>query len=448
MPGQLYNLDARVFGGDVDDKVRLSANPAKGWIVHSLEIVVSYKSNNYLLLTHPQYSVYDEVSDGPPKQVLGFWACPYFALAVSMPSYHSINTVGQARRFMSDAYDKVRRERLYEDLLGNFVFHNSLRSFEYLPELLEFKISPRNKKSHRLYKIIRMAPNDWDEESIYDLTDPHFLKGNYFMGIDEIEHDANADADIRFHGRPLMPNIVHVLKNRRSLCPPQTVKPIATEESHWVERCEGMLVSIDLRGFEGLMGSLRRYSFNPQGAPDRTIDDARGMIVSLFCELSRKVGTGQLFTAGDGCILGFPSSEADAIEEAYQYLEDVLDHIMTSGRHEVFTNYPLHFRVSVLKGSYRFGRIAGPLSLEASFDGEDMTRLARLDEGHRAVIEGTDTGILSLGVEQELGRLLMPRLAQRFELQKIRENEHKTKAGNDIGMSIYAQRFSGKVDMS
>jgi hypothetical protein len=389
------------------------------WIISTLEICVELGSEKAILLGYPSYPLSNQrVVDSHDE---GYWAPPFVATPVEL-GYSPPTTLGSVRALVRKALAQLNVKRDLEQL----AYQMGLRDvdLEEREPFLELKVSPRSPDHLKAYYVLRHGLTGVDASSIRSLTDSEGRRGYVFCPTDmpathcvQRLSATHGRDETWFLGKPLQSNIDWVLRNpdRRSRIEAHTIQAVRDQ---FVRHETGIMCAVDVAGY----GFALQYAENEMHSFGITGPDSQASlrleVSRLLLQLLIRVGTTQAQIAGDGMIAAFPQRvfpvEKEVLTEILAEWTDIVDELDEYGGHIRDAVHRPGSRMSLLSGNYAHGRLAGLDSFIATFDGQDIVTVARMEQGLAAfnssgsnVSHGQHLLALSLGIDETIGETVV-----------------------------------------
>ncbi|MGW2308709.1 hypothetical protein [Actinomadura luteofluorescens] len=376
----------QVFTAESPGRMSLPDSPSSVWVISTLEIAVGWQGEHHLMLVHPSYPLAEQINS--PSHDEGYWAPPFVAYPVPI-DFSPPTTVGSLWRLATEAVDRIDVVRD----LNHLAYQMGLRDIELRQRspFLELKISPRSPSLVKAYYILRHGLIGVDASSCRNLADPEQRRGYVFLPLGQyrsatqgrysVEHERN---ERWFLGKPIMSNIEHVLDDdMRRLAISEEGIGVQPALFNRVE--QGILCVVDLAGY----GAALRYAFEHMHTFSTSAiaaqEDFRRRMAEEMHTMLGDIGTTQAQFAGDGFVAAFPERVYPDINKLISAilirwerligLVEKLNNAIRDPMQRVGTRIVLH------RGAYTYGRVAGPRSFAAAFDGTSIIEVVRLEQG-------------------------------------------------------------------
>lgn len=354
--------------------------PTSIWLIFSLEFPIIYESERYVLVTQPYYGDYTSLINFGE----GIWYPPFSAFPIDV-GYFPPRTLGDVRRRV----DKVAEEKFDPEFVNEIAYNLGLGEpqYERIGErpVDEYKLSPRGHNIYKSFRLYRYRCWHRGTAGKRNLTDPEGIKGLYYIPVSDalspVSHPNLGPHTLRYFSRVVA---THFSRVKAAYAADKSVdKFTIVEDADLVNEERGYLLAFDISGFGRAELATRLRGFHPRESGDAIAFSFRKALSECFLKFFRRLNVLQFVTLGDGFIAGVPvrtiASEdqfrlelSEAIKEMCVTLDGINALIKNSG--EV-----LGLRVCIVKGDYRFGKIAGISSLRPEFDGDLLIDAARLD---------------------------------------------------------------------
>jgi hypothetical protein len=388
---------------------RLNPQPTQVVILATLELAVNDGRGNYLLMLNPRYDPVEGDADAHGlRREAGQWIPPYVSRTV--PSYGS--RPWRSVKTIMDAVEEEKarwnpQERLSAVIAG---WGCGLSELDPAGQFTEYKRSWGSPGTMKVYHVLRYRArtHDCDETA---LADPEARKGLFHLPIDDERYEAathrrtcpiHEREEVMFLGQPLATNLEHVVRD------PATRRRIGRDavrlnSGHFYGEEEGLLVAADIAGYGAACKYIDERMMSIESDADDRAATLRDSATAAFTELFHEAGIRQVHTAGDGFIAAVPM-HGDA------ELPDVLGRFLGSYKRLIGTLEMLNARIrahyernntratdpaptmgsrlALHWGRYKYGKMALAASLIPAFDGGEIIRVARLEQGLSALIKG------------------------------------------------------------
>lgn len=375
------------------DSFPLDVAPSSTWIISTLEIVVSVGREKYLLLTLPSYSL-----DNQPIMVQhdeGYWAPPFMAYPVES-GFSPPSTVGSIRRqarVVSDA--QISRD------IHHMAYQMGLRDVELesRESFIEIKVSPRTPGVVKAYVVLRHSLSSISQECLRNLADPEVRRGYVFLPINSERPSVVSRRPSSVHqrdeswflGKPLQSNVDVVLEeNGRSRQLEANALPLPA--TAFARSEVGLIIACDLRAYGRALQYAEAEMAGFLGSGEQAADHYRREIAERFQEFAGTLGITQLQVAGDGLVAALPARLGLTVDEVLSEVGESWQRLVGSVNelNARIRDNSIHVgsRLALHYGSYVFGRVAGPLSAVAGFDGASIIETVRMEQALAAAMSG------------------------------------------------------------
>jgi hypothetical protein len=437
--GPHKRIESRQFAKDAE----FSPRPSELVLVAGLEIVVSDDYGDYLLIRNPHYEEIElQGKSRPAKPEDGFWSVPYITKTVNAHS-GGFKHVAPAIELVDQEVNAWKPQKLLEDYVRTFSF--GVPKIAPVGAFCELKHSWSQAHITKLYHIIRFSVS-LDSCSHRNLADAASRGGFAFIPIDGRFKTVTRRRTCSTHQlketlyleQPLATNLSAVLEDedgRRGL----RSRAIKIDRGHFVRDQTGLLFCGDIAGY----GAASAYAEDHMGGLTDADQGAilRDSATVAFTDLFLDAGISEIHIAGDGFICAMPvekPSEASAALKRFSVayatylarLEDLNARITAYfvKNPSATTDAPqLGSRLAIHYGKYRYGKMSQAASLVTSFDGSDIVRVSRLEQGLRSVTKAPELAIANkidgvlhtAAASRAVGKLLHPEKTVLHRLFKI-----------------------------
>ncbi len=374
------------------DRTVLDEQPSQCWAIISLEIVVQVKQVPYALLTHVSYPL-GNASD----PLRGLWAFPFRAEHLQY-GYSLPERVGEINELFQ-SYEKATPLPKAVDELA-YLLGLSAPKFRSTGVITELKTSPRSPNQVKCYRIYRFQLVECGPLSLRNLADPEVRKGHVFFPLTTLTKCTNQSplgdsrfTQFEFLGKPLLSNVCRVIDSPEKVAA-LSASAIELEPNLFRHDCSGVLLFGDLLGY----GKACKYaveemhSFEQVG--EAINDGFTTNVTELLYRFFISTGISQAHCAGDGFLAALPCREDDVERELGKIVKEYMDIVAAVDEMNEAIKDPaskIGSRLVIHYGKYSYGRIAGPLSFSADFNGHEIIAAARMDDGLRAFVKSEAT---------------------------------------------------------
>jgi hypothetical protein len=245
------------------------------------------------------------------------------------------------------------------------------------------------------YRIIPYSIIVKEPAELLNIADQAGARGNHFIPVPT---NVTSSPIKTFSGGSIATNITHLFSDADCLSRLH-VKATNLTHSHFMAEYRGLILFFDLAGFGKTLLYTRDHSLTA-GTANASAQKFRLKIIALFHQFFADLGLHMSKTSGDGFIAMLPGAKADTLSD----LIDCYCKIVLHGLDEMqveFSDLPAGIerdtpafgsRLAIHHGSVHFGRLAGPVSSRADFDGQAVVDAARAETALSAYTKDfTDT---------------------------------------------------------
>ena len=372
---------------DINGEYVFEQPPTDCWVIFSLEFPTIYSQRKYIMVTQPNYGTDPSLNLGG-----GIWYPPF--LSFQFPQRRTpLRKLGDLRKIA----EEVEKEEYSCDLVESAVYNMGLGEpkFEKCdpnPYIDEYKKSPRNHDRYKFFRIVRIRCWHDVNEGKQDLADPESIKGQYYVPLDAPKISPDIDElgphNVRYFSRVVGSHFDVLQKYYGEETAEQ--KYTKFSDGHLVNSEDGYILFLDVSGFGAMESRIQNDSFNPNMERRETAESFRVTMSRFFLAFCEKLNILQYVTLGDGLIAGVPKHTilcpdvflcdlSDGLAELGKKLHEMNNRMLPSG--EI-----VGLRTCIVKGEYRYGKIAGLSSLRAEFEGDILIYAARLDEATKETL--------------------------------------------------------------
>lgn len=249
----------------------------------------------------------------------------------------------------------------------------------------EYKISPRAHSTFKLFRIGRFRCWHSASSGKRNLTDPDGVKGLYYIPLDisPIEDLTTRCGPHRYRFNSKMVTSHFDRVTSTYAAERNRDRYTIINEGDILHQEEGWIIFLDISGFGRAEAATRERSFHPSDSAKDIALSLRRNISELFGSMFQTLNVLQYVTMGDGFIAAIPFRSVDddqtffrSLNAATMRLSREINRLNQLMRQSGET---LGVSVSILRGEYRYGKVAGLSALRADFDGTILIDGARLD---------------------------------------------------------------------
>lgn len=364
------------------DQYEFPVPPMQCWLIVSLEFPISFENQRYLLVVQPYYGDYkSKLNNGE-----GILYPPFTAFPIDL-GYFRPDTLGAMRERIEGEADKVFKHQVVDQVAYNLGLGEPRH--EPIGHIDEYKVSPREHDAYKFFRIYRFRCWHQKTKGRRNISDPEALKGHFMvpMDISEIGDDDTRSRfgphDYRFISKPLAGHFRRILSDYS--VENSTEKTTCLEEGDLVNFESGFVALLDLSGYGNIALQTREKRSSPTEGGLEIARRFRFHVAQAFDLFFRNLGTTQSRITGDGFVCGVPiriccgqeSVFYARLKHALIELRKFVNQINQNLAEEGLT---IGIRFSLEKGDFVYGRIGGPCSISADFDGEAVIDAARCDQ--------------------------------------------------------------------
>jgi hypothetical protein len=370
---------------NLDDAETLEPPPAQLWIYLCMEITIRSGGDDYLIVRQPHYSDIGLGADGDVS-----WAPPFLAIPVLQT--FDLATSGEVltrcfdRTSESLNVNELIRQRLYEMGLEN-------PSIEERTPVTEVRSPSRNMPLVRALKMRRFGITCESLTSKMNLADPDGRKGFVYLPLNNERYrpvpptgDPDPSLTWRYLGLPLCNYLALILSSRSELRSMRR-SAVPLESSHFSRDREGWLLNFDLSGYGRAVQYVNDNMHSLEEDGPTLAAFFRSRLAEWFALFLGAVGAREVQHTGDGFLCALPN-EDDPVSiltllSALKKLQDDVDSITRALPSEL----RLGSRTALNYGTYRYGRVGGPMSSTSGFDGAPVVAVVRMEQGLRHLVK-------------------------------------------------------------
>lgn len=355
----------------------LPQRPVQVWILLTFEIPIRTERGTFLIARQPYYS---DARNGN-AEFTGAWAPPFTGIPV--PHGFDLPGTPRALRQRIEAVEATApllsmvEQSLYEMGVDN-------PTIAELPGFTELKNSPRTPSLLKAYRIKRYRVTSTLSSSKSNLADPDGRKGFVFLPLEDIQTFYRQESledrgpRWRFLGLPLMTNLATLLSRRADVAS-LIDSAVTIEHKYFFHEQVSTVISFDLSGYGRALEFVRNNMATLRDSEDLSLFFTR-TLAEWFGEFLCRVSARQVQHAGDGFICALDDGQSPDLPDLVSALRRLHDNIDSINR-RLATDVRMGSRCAIHRGTYRYGRVAGPLSGVPGFDGETIVTVARMEQG-------------------------------------------------------------------
>lgn len=364
---------------------RLIANPAQVWVIATLEIGLQVGEAKYFISQLSSYALRNQRL--APEHREGYWAPPFVAYPAPI-QFAPPSTLGS----LAEQCDEAIGGHLVKRDMEQLAYRLGLRDvrLEEREGFVEVKVSPRSPEQVKAFSFRRYGLTRLSEDCIPNLADREGLLGFLYIPLSERHSVLNGIRrpsalhqrdELWVAGKPMQSNLEHVLSDgTMSAQIADSAIRVSIEEFSLRDR--GVVVACDLSRYGSALKRARMSMVSFLGTGDEAAESFSQSVTHLLQQFVASLGTMQVQLAGDGVVAALPDRVGDGIEARLERILLAWERVVQGIEKLNERVPPDHFvgsRLGVHYGDYRHGRIAGPESVVAGFDGPAIVEAARLE---------------------------------------------------------------------
>jgi hypothetical protein len=369
-----HHLDAVDIAENLPPEEEFEHKPVQLWVLVTMELCVSYRGHDYLVVTQPYYP------DPLNPTFEGSWAPPFMGYPIEV-GYYPPATAGELLERFGEVASEAGTRAHVDAMTYSLGLENPATVWR--DPFTEVKDSPRSPGAVKAFHVVRYGIKLGSARALANAADPEGHHGFAFLPLDPdspfLQHDPNLGT-VAYRSRPLYSNLQGILGSPR-LCSEVRSLPNALSSSQFSISKRALIAAVDINGFGACAEYLRTHELNPFG--DRSLGDRWFESASAFLsDFVARAGFRWTQPTGDGVLASIPVDDSTLGAAALRVFEaiDALCEQIAIVNSNVGEALSLGLRSAVHIGEVSFGRIAGPLTAAPSFSGDALVVATRLQD--------------------------------------------------------------------
>lgn len=381
----------------------LAANPSQIWVISTLEIAVQMNGKTHVVSQLASYALRNQRQSASHGE--GYLAPPFVAYPVPI-TFSPPTTLASLSRMCDSAVHAATLQRDIEQL----AYRLGLRdvSIEERPGFVEIKVSPRSPEMVKAFQIKRFGLIGVSDDCLPNIADREGLMGFAFIeaGPQGPGHEIRRASPTHLRseswiaGKPVQSNLEAVLRDE-VMSAQLRATAISVPHEEFYFRDTGLLVSCDLGGYGKAVARAHEMA-GLLGSGTDVAESFTFTIASALQEFVARAGTVQVQLAGDGVLLALPDRVGDDLGERVARVLDAwratISVVEDLDARAGWADFHVGSRIALHYGAWRYGRVAGPISVRAGFDGAAVIDVVRFEQGLADWTRRRDPSPLHAGV--------------------------------------------------